>query len=97
MIGLGAWGLKIFYAVTSDSNTFKIANLIIYTIGATNCLWIVYDLSEQNGLNEFKQFIAWISLSINSKNVYSNTIIRNTFQYFSCFIYIANNEPKFIS
>lgn len=63
MLGLGAWGMKIFHAATSDANAFKIANLIVYTIGALNCLWIVYDLGEREGLSEFKQFIAWISLS----------------------------------
>lgn len=64
MIGLGAWGLKIFHAATSDANAFKIANLAVFAVGALNCLWIVHDLSEQNGLNEFKQFIAWFSLSM---------------------------------
>lgn len=66
-IGLGAWGLKIFYAATSDRNLFKVANLIVYAIGALNYLWIVYDITERQGLNEFKQFIAWISLSMHSK------------------------------
>lgn len=63
-ISLGAWGLKIFYAATSDRNAFKIANLIVYAVGALNCLWIVYDLNEQKGLNEFKQFIAWMTMSM---------------------------------
>lgn len=63
MAGLGAWGLKIFYAAASDRNTFKMANLAIFLTGALNCLWIVYDLQERNGLNEFRQFIAWTSLS----------------------------------
>lgn len=63
MAGLGAWGLKIFYATTSDRTTFKLANLAVFTTGALNCLWIVYDLQERNGLSEYRQFIAWISLS----------------------------------
>lgn len=63
MAGLGAWGLKIFYAATSDRNTFKLANLAIFATGALNCLWIVYDLQERNGLNECRQLIAWASLS----------------------------------
>lgn len=63
MAGLGAWGLKIFYAATSDRNTFKMANLAIFATGALNCLWIVYDIQERNGLNEFRQFIAWTTLS----------------------------------
>lgn len=62
MIGLGAWGLKIFYAATSDMSPFKIANLVVYATGALNCLWIAYDLNEQKGLHEFKQFISWITL-----------------------------------
>lgn len=64
MIGLGAWGLKIFYAATSDAGGFKIANFIVFTIGALNCLWIVYDLNEHQGLVEIKQFISWISLCV---------------------------------
>lgn len=64
LIGLGAWGLKLFYAVTSDPNGFKIANLIIFAIGASNCLWTIYDLNEHQGLTDFKQFISWISLSM---------------------------------
>ncbi|XP_031622436.1 GPI ethanolamine phosphate transferase 1 isoform X2 [Contarinia nasturtii] len=59
-IGLGAWGLKIFYAATSDRNPFKIANLVIFAIGAMDCLLIVYDLNERKGLNDFNQFFAWI-------------------------------------
>lgn len=64
MIGLGAWGLKIFYAATSDRNLFKFSNFVVFAVGALNCLWIIHDLSERDGLNEFKQFIAWISLSM---------------------------------
>lgn len=63
-IGLGAWGLKIFYAATSDRNVFKTANLVVFTIGALDCLLIVYDLNERKGLNEFNQFFAWILLSM---------------------------------
>ncbi|XP_055319471.1 GPI ethanolamine phosphate transferase 1 [Sitodiplosis mosellana] len=63
-IGLGAWGLKIFYAATSDRNSFKIANLVVFAIGALDCLLIVYDLNERKGLNEFNQFFAWILLII---------------------------------
>lgn len=64
IVGLSAWGLKIFYAATSDKNTFKLANLAIYTTGALNCLWIVHDLQERNGLNEYRQFIAWTTLIV---------------------------------
>lgn len=63
MLGLGAWGLKLFHAATSDANLFKIANLLVFVIGALNCLWTVHDLSERQGLTDFKQFISWISLS----------------------------------
>lgn len=63
MAGLGAWGLKIFYAAASDRNTFKMANLAVFATGAMNCLWIVYDLQGRNGLSEVRQFIAWASLS----------------------------------
>lgn len=64
MIGLGAWGLKIFHAAASDRNTFKIVNLIVFAIGAANCLGIIFDLHKRHGLCEFKQFISWITLSI---------------------------------
>lgn len=63
MIGLGAWGLKIFHAAASDRNTFKIVNLVVFAIGAANCLGIIFDLHERHGLGEFKQFISWITLS----------------------------------
>lgn len=64
MIGLGAWGLKLFHAAASDPNTFKFSNIIVFAVGALNCLWIVFDLDQRNGLSEFKQFISWIVLSM---------------------------------
>lgn len=64
MIGLGGWGIKIFHAAASDRNTFKIVNLIVFAIGASNCLGIIFDLHERHGLCEFKQFISWMTLSI---------------------------------
>lgn len=63
MIGLGAWTTKIFYAATADRSTFKLANLFVFTVGALNCLWIVFDLNQHHGLNELKQFVSWIVLS----------------------------------
>lgn len=90
LIGLGAWSLKVFYAATSDSNTFKTANFIVFIIGALNYLWIIHDLNEKRGLNEFKQFIAWIVLSMELRYiahyVYNEYFILETFlikfQYF---------------
>lgn len=60
LLGTGAWGLKIFYALRQNTNQFKFFNLGVYTVGAINHLLIVYDLDNKHGLSEFKQAISWI-------------------------------------
>lgn len=62
LIGIAAWGLKIFYALRNNSNKFKIINMAVYTIGALNHIAIIYDLDMKHGLSEVKQLISWAVL-----------------------------------
>lgn len=62
LIGIAAWGSKIFFALKSNRTRFKVVNLVVFTIGAVNFLLIVRDLNNQQGLSESKQVISWVVL-----------------------------------
>lgn len=59
LVGIGAWGLKIFYALRNNPSKFKIINLAVYIIGALNHISIINDLNNKDGLSEIKQTISW--------------------------------------
>lgn len=62
LLGIAAWGLKIFYALRNNPSKFKIINLAVFTIGALNHIAIINDLDNKDGLSEFKQMISWTVL-----------------------------------
>lgn len=59
LFGMFCWGLKIFYATRTNTNNFKIANLVVFLVAAINGFLIINDLQNKEGLTEFKQGVSW--------------------------------------